>query len=116
MTTKAHSRKMTITERLTLLGTIPQEGNYLDMKILRKFRESLSFTEEEQKTLEMKPLEDGRVFWKQEKDPNKAIYFGRRMEAIIVDALTKLNQENKLTEAHMSLYEMFVGGDNEDDE
>jgi len=111
--TQAHSRKLTVAERLTLLGTIPQEGNYLDMKILRKFRESLSFTEAEQKLLEMRAPEDGRVYWEQEKDPNKAVYFGRRMEAIIVESLQKLNQENKLTEAHMSLYEMFVGGDDE---
>ncbi len=113
MTTKAHSRKMTVLERLTLLGTIPQEANYLDMKILRKFRESLSFTEAEQKLLEMRTAEGNKVHWKAENDPNKAVYFGRRMEAIIVESLQKLNQENKLTEAHMSLYEMFIGGDDE---
>ncbi len=113
MNTKAHSRKMTVAERLVLLGTIPQEGSYTDMKILRKFRESLSFTEEEQKLLEMEEVEGGRVKWTDSKDPNKAVYFGRRMEAIIVESLQKLNQENKLTEAHMSLYEMFIGGDDE---
>lgn len=113
MDPKARHRKMSVLERLTLLGTIPSEGNYLDMKILRKFRESLSFTEEEQKTLEMKSIENSGVTWKSENDPNKAIYFGLRMETIIVESLQKLNQENKLTEAHMSLYEMFVGGDDE---
>lgn len=42
--------KLTIIERLKLLDLLPREGNRLNLKIMRKLRESLSFSEEELKS------------------------------------------------------------------
>ena len=42
--------KLTIFERTRLLGILPPQGDILTLKILRKLRESLSFSEEELKT------------------------------------------------------------------
>lgn len=106
------NERLTALERITLMATLPAEGSYLDMKIVRKFRESLSFSEEEHKALGFVPREDGGVSW-EGKDPNKAIYFGKRMEAIIVESLTELENTKKLKDEHLSLYEKFVGAPDE---
>ena len=103
------SERFTALERITLMATIPAEGDYLDMKIVRKFRESLSFTEEEQKMLGFVRDAQGGTSWEGE-DPNKAVYFGKRMEAIIVESLADLQTTKKLNDGHLSLYEKFIGG------
>ncbi|KKL25025.1 hypothetical protein LCGC14_2409420, partial [marine sediment metagenome] len=43
--------KLTIPERLVLVTILPAEGDYTTLKLVRKLRESLSFTEEEHKEL-----------------------------------------------------------------
>ena len=43
--------KLTIPERLVLVNILPPEGDYTTLKLVRKLRESLSFTEEEHKQL-----------------------------------------------------------------
>jgi len=43
--------KLTIPERLVLVTILPAEGDYTTLKLVRKLRESLSFTEEEHKQL-----------------------------------------------------------------
>lgn len=42
--------ELSIMERIKLLEVLPQQGDLLTLKILRKLRESLSFSEEELKT------------------------------------------------------------------
>lgn len=44
--------KLTIVERTRLLEVLPAQENILTLKILRKLRETLSFSEEELKTFE----------------------------------------------------------------
>jgi len=43
--------KLNMWERLKLLEILPSEGNRLNLKIMRKLRESLSFSEEELKQI-----------------------------------------------------------------
>lgn len=43
--------KLTIPERLVLVTILPAEGDYTTLKLVRKLRESLSFSEEEHKQL-----------------------------------------------------------------
>ena len=43
--------KLTIPERLVLITILPPEGDYLTLKLVRKLKESLSFSEEEHKQL-----------------------------------------------------------------
>lgn len=110
------SEKLSVLERLSLLNILPEEGSYLDMKILRKFRESLSFTEEEQKLLKFRSTGDGKTKWSDENDPNKVIHFGQRMETIIRESLVALETSQKLRDEHLSVYEKFVGVDDDSDE
>ena len=95
-------------ERLILLNILPGEGDFTTLKIVRKMRESLSFTEEEHKALEFKQEDEGRVLWKQKADKPKEISIGEKATDIIVGVLKKLNDDKKLQDQHYSLYEKFI--------
>jgi len=95
-------------DRLILLNILPKEGNYTDIKIVRKLREELSFDEAEQAALQLTLGEGGAVKWKPEADLPKEIEIGPRAKVIIEDLLKKLDKEGKIKEEHLSLYEKFV--------
>lgn len=101
--------KLSVLERVTLLSILPEQGNFVTLKILRKLRESLAFDETEAKALSISQVDD-RLTWNAQADTGKEIQIGEKASDIIVAALTKLNDENKLTEQHYSLYELFVAG------
>ncbi len=100
--------ELSVFERLILLNVLPREGDFTTLKIVRKLREDLSFTEEEHKVLQFQ--QDGtQMQWKREGDIPKDISIGEKATDVIVGVLKKLNADKKLTEQHFSLYEKFVG-------
>jgi len=98
---------MSVLERLVALSILPKEGDYATLKILTNLRLSLSFTEEETKAwgITTNP-ENGKTSWKE--DAVVEIPLGEKATDIIVDALKKLNREEKLPAESMSLYEKFI--------
>jgi hypothetical protein len=101
--------ELNIAERLTLLGILPKEGNFLTLKILRKLREELSFSEEELKKYQI--TQDGeQIHWNSEKDKKepKDFKISGELLAVIVKSLKELDASGKLTINHYSLYEKFV--------
>ena len=94
-------------DRLILLNVLPKEGDFTTIKIVRKLREDLSFSEEEHKALEFK-FDEGNVQWKQNADTPKEIEIGEKAQDVIVETLKKLSNDKKLTEQHLSLYDKFV--------
>ncbi len=109
---------LTIMERNILLSILPREGNFITLKTVRQLRESLALQEGEEEEFGIKKegdtLEDGTVVPKgqfrltQNIDKEKEISISRKAAEVIVSALETLNSQNKLTEAHFSLYEKFV--------
>ncbi len=101
--------ELTIIERLALLPILPGEGSFITLKLLRQFKEELSFSEQEHKTLNLR-VEDGLTRWniKKQEDGIKEIKIGEVMKNIVKDTLQKLDKQEKLQEIHMSLYEKFV--------
>lgn len=100
---------LTVLERLVLLNVLPKEGNFTTIKLLRKLRENLSFDEAENKALNF--VQDGdQVTWDVDEAAKitRHIQIGEKMTDLIHDALKKLNDEKKLTDQHLSLYERFV--------
>jgi len=107
---------LNVNERLIILNILPQEGNILTLRILRKLKENLSFTEEEHKVLNFKTIQDKFMQWStvtpdgtsipQEKE----IDIGEKASDLIKEALKKLDDDKKLTEGHMSVYDKFIGG------
>lgn len=54
--------ELNVLERLGLLGLLPKEGTFLNLKLVRLIREELSFTEEENKELQFRQ-ENQMVMW-----------------------------------------------------
>ena len=86
-------------------------GNFTNLKLVREGREALSFNEEETKALGFTEL-GGTLRWNVEASLRfQAIEvdLGENVTSIVKDLLLKLNDEEKLTESHIDLYDKFVG-------
>ena len=99
--------ELTVKERLVLLNLLPNEGNFLTLRLMRKLREALSFDEEELKRLNVVQNGD-RVSWDITVDIRKDIAVGDVMTDVIVKDLKGKDKDGKLTEDHITLYEKFV--------
>ena len=101
--------ELTVLERLVLLSILPKEGTFMTLKLLRKFREALSFDELELKRLKIKQ-EGDKVVWDMVEGAKiiKKLKVGETLSKMIKDSLTTLDKQEKLTEDHFSLYEKFV--------
>jgi hypothetical protein len=98
---------LNVPERMVALSILPREGSYSTLKILNDLRLSLSFTEEEYKEFGIVNDEEKRqVSW--EKNVEIEIPIGEKATDIIVDALKRLNKEERLPENGISLYEKFI--------
>lgn len=97
--------ELSVIERLTLLNIIPKEGDYTTLKLVRKLREELSFSEEEHKLLNFHQ-EEGTLFW--DEDIKKEVEIGEKATDVIVDAFKKLDKGKQLKMEQMGLYERFV--------
>jgi len=99
--------KLNVSERLTLLQVLPQEGNFLTLKIIRDLTSILAMDDEEFKEFEIKQNEN-QVTWNQKGLEEREIEIGEKATDIIVDALKKLDEAKKLKQRYLSLYEKFV--------
>ena len=125
--------KLNVIERITLIGELPASGNFATLKIVRKLKDSLSFSEEEHKALCFRYLykcgECGNevyapeavmcagcsvymestdtMAWSQEGDIEKEIHMGDKAKEIIVALLEKKQEEDpdNTIDVHLSLYE-----------
>jgi len=104
--------KLNLFERLVCMALLPAEGSFVTLKIVRELQMELAPTEEEIALAEVKDdLLTGGVTaknWNAVED--KEIVFGDIAKALIVSALKKLDEAEKLTQQHFSLYEKFVIG------
>lgn len=135
--------KLTVFERLQLQNMLPKEGNFVTLKLVRKLHEALSFSEKEIGEIDFKNhwqcqkcntksisaqvpkcescgaymAPSGMVHWDEAKAIKviKDVHMGRSMRDLCRSTLKKLSDEDKLTEQTMSLYELFVEAEDEED-
>ena len=100
--------ELDVKERINLLSILPQEGNFVTLKVIRQLRESLSFSEDEHKQYKF-VHEESRVTWDDKVEQVKEIEIGEKATDIITEALKKLNDDKKLTDEHFTIYEKFMG-------
>jgi len=94
-------------ERLVLSMIMePQAGRFDALKLIRKFRENLSFSESEIKEINLRS-EDG-VGYKWDKEVQKDVEIGDVVSNMIKKQFQKLDREERLFEDHMAIYEKFV--------
>ena len=99
--------KLSVIERLTLLGILPEQGNLMTIKIVSKLREELSFDEAEHAALQFRPSEDGKRLQWNMPHPDKDVEIGLKATSIIYETLRKADDNEQLTEQHLSLCEKF---------
>ena len=134
--------KLNVLERIMLQEILPVAGDFITLKLLRKLRESLAFSEKEIVEIEfrthwkcskcqkveiakempkcpdcgiyMQPA--GQVTWDDDKAKKvvKDVFMGSKMLALCESTLKKLSNEQKLTDQHYSLYAKFVEGADEE--
>jgi hypothetical protein len=97
---------LTVHNRVTLLNVLPEKGDFSTLKIVRKLREDLSFSEDELKVLCLTQC-DNRITWKTDCDPEKDVAIGEKATDIIICALKALDDKKELTQQHFDLYEKF---------
>jgi hypothetical protein len=103
--------KLTVGERLTLLGLLPDESNYPGVKEIFRLRQLLGLTDEESKEIGVREGEmPGTIMWDNEKalGLNTDIAMGEWITEVIRGELRELNEDYKLTAEVMSLYEKFI--------
>jgi len=100
--------ELSIKERLILIHVLPKEGNVLTLKIVRKLREDLSFSEAEHKEFKITQTPDGVVSWDDTNTTKKNVEIGEKATDIIIDGLKDLDKRKKLTEDHLPIWEMFI--------
>jgi len=103
--------KLSIAERVALIEVLPPEGNFATLKIVHNLRQVLSFSEEEFKEWGI-TIAQNRMTWNEtaRNAEEKDIPIGEKATDLIVESLKKLDQAEKLTERHFTLYQKFVEG------
>jgi len=96
--------KLSITERVALLDTLPRQGDVTTLRILRDLEMALSFSEEEYAELGI-TQEGSRISWEENVDKDVAV--GPKAHTLIAENLEQLNAAKNLPVACLSLYEKF---------
>lgn len=101
--------KLNLFERIVIMALLPVEGSFTTLKIVRDLQMELAPDEEEYKLAGLQDLEGGGINardWGAVEE--KEIIFGDKAKEIIVNALIKLDEGEKLRQEHFSVYEKFV--------
>jgi hypothetical protein len=99
--------ELTVAERLWLSNILPREGDITSLRILRDFREDLSFSEEENERMKVIAVA-GNVQWDAAKATPKILSLGRKAWSMAKEKLIELEKQHKLNVDCLSLYEKFV--------
>ena len=99
-----------VQERLALMELLPKEGDYAALRTLRRAREIIAISPDESKELQFEQKQDGILVW----DPEAAVGLVRDIPVdewttgTIKQLLINLENEGKLRDMQLSLYEKFV--------
>ena len=117
------AEQFSVLERFQLLnGVLPQQGDITSIRLLRRFRESLSFSEEELASLKFTRFneeggEDPEGTITRWTDPDgvmKSIEFGPKMRELVVEGLKGISNAGQLTDQHLALCDRFMPEEQEE--
>jgi hypothetical protein len=97
---------LTVLERMAVLSTLPKEGSFITLKVLREMIQRVGFTAEELKKFEIKEKE-GKAEWNIKGNDPVEFEFSDIELDIIRKQFKKLDSENKLVQEMFSTYEKF---------
>lgn len=99
--------KLTVTDRVVLPGILKTEANYTTLIINKDIKKKVQVTQDELVKYKFKNLPDGNVAWEETGEVFEAEFSDLEVNEI-KSCLNKLEQDNKLTESHIGLYELFI--------
>lgn len=102
--------KLTVKQRIDLQSILPEQGDFLTVKMIRVLREDLSFSDAEHKSLKFVNYPNGSVKWDgpAAKICVKEVEIPETIVSTIKKILEKANAAKQITEAHLDFYEMFM--------
>ena len=89
-------------------GLLPEKGSFVNLGLIRKAKENVSFSEKEHKDFSINVKEDGRVTWVDPGNSEKEIEFGDTVTEILKKVLKEMDSKEELEEKYFSIYEKFV--------
>jgi len=98
--------KLSIANRLRLLGIIPEKGDLVTVRVLADLRKNLALTEDEIAKNDVR-LTGKQIVWNENTEPVD-IEMGDVARKIISSGLKSLDESNELTIADIELWDMFV--------
>ena len=101
-----------ISERITLASSVlPSENNFTTLKVVRRIKERIGFTDVELTEFELKSEVAGngltRFVWNTQKELPVEFEFSDKEREIIVESLNDLGNKKKATDSHLMLFEKF---------
>ena len=99
--------KLSILERVTLLGILPSMENYATIKVVSDLHNMIGIGDKEAKAIDFK-VEGDRVVWDPKKEKEKEFDFGKFETDVITSALEDLDKQKKLEARHITLWDKFV--------
>jgi hypothetical protein len=102
--------KLTVKERILIPEILPEKSNSIILKIMRKFKEELSFDAEENRVLKFKYSGD-QVTWEEVENIVKDIQVSDLITELLIKSLKQMDKDNELPEKYLSLFEKFVEGE-----
>ena len=97
--------KLSVKDRLVLLGILQDEGNAVTLRLIRELKENLSFTDEEQEFLQFTKDASGTGWSKEHVDYEADIDVSEHTEKIIVQRLKDLERQGKLKMVALDLFD-----------
>ncbi len=116
----ALSREMEFStlDRVVMLNLLPQQGDVYSLRLIREFREDLGFSEEEQRSLNLRPGPEGQgVSWDDDAEAAaefKTIRVGSRIHALVEERFHELDSNKQLGLEALDLYERFIENTQDD--
>lgn len=100
--------KLTFLERLVALSVLGKEGDIIFLRAKRELQDKIGFSAEEIEKFGIRSAPEGGVLWNPDAPQDFEVDLSEAEKKMISSGLKSLNQQQKLTESHVSLYEKFV--------
>ena len=95
--------KLNVSERLTLVGIVPQKGNFETMTTVQNLKDLLYLSEEEVKEFEVKQSPDN-VSWNEKATEKREIKISEMGMHLLTKVLKGLDEKEELTSAQYLIY------------
>jgi len=104
--------KLTVKERFVALSILPAQGNFVTLKVMRKLREKLTFSEEEMTFYSFVMDEEGEsVTWDEDVRQERDIDLTTKEFELLHTELSKLDTKKTLQDDQFTLYEKLIVGE-----